>query len=77
MKITFVAELKQIWKMYSVWAFTAVGAFPDVYNGIASMGWADEIPSTAKWILRGLAGVGIFLRVVKQKVKANDSQSGS
>lgn len=67
MKLTFAEDAKRVWKLYSVWAFAAVGAFPDVYNGIASMGWADEIPSTAKWILRGLAGLGIFFRVLKQQ----------
>lgn len=65
----FVDEVRKVWKMWSAWVFIAVGAFPDVYNGIASMGWAEEIPATAKWVLRGLAGLGIFVRVMKQRAK--------
>lgn len=72
--MTLIDDVKNLWKLYSVWAFTAIGAFPDVYNGIASMGWADEIPPTAKWLLRGLAGFGIFLRVMKQR-KGDDNVS--
>lgn len=69
--MTFIEDIKQSWKLYSVWAYAAIGAFPDVYNGIASMGWADEIPATAKWLLRGLAGLGVFLRVMKQRSLRN------
>lgn len=67
----FVTEAKDLWKAYSVWVFAAIGAFPDAYNGIASMGWADEIPMTAKWILRSLAGLGLFLRFVNQRKREN------
>ena len=73
----FISDLRHAWKLYSVWAFAVIGAFPDVYNGIASMGWTDEIPGTAKWVVRGLASVGIFVRIMKQQGLYKDDKSGT
>jgi len=63
----FVADVSKWWKMWSVWIFGAVGVLPDAYNSIAAMGWLDELPTPAKWILRGLAATGIVFRLMRQK----------
>ena len=64
----FIHDLTSTWKLLSVWAFMVIGAMPDIYNGIASMGWADEVPDKFKWILRGMAASGVALRVINQRI---------
>lgn len=66
-KIELIANWKHAWKMTSVWVFIIVGAFPDIYNAVVAAGFHDELPPLAANCLRGMAIVGIGLRVIKQK----------
>ena len=72
-----IANWKKCWKMLSVQVFLVIGLFPDIYNGIASMGWLEELPDTAKWPLRLMAGAGVILRVVQQNNLNNKSSEGN
>lgn len=54
------------WKLLSVWAFALIGAMPDLYNGLAAIGWIDSIPEPAVWVIRIMAGAGIICRLVRQ-----------
>lgn len=63
----FVSDASKWWKMWSVWIFGAIGVFPDAYNTIAAMGWLNELPGPAKWIIRGMAAGGVVVRLMKQK----------
>lgn len=62
-----IADAGKFWKFGTTWVFVLIGAMPDIYNGIASMGWVDEVPDKFKWILRGMAASGIVIRVLKQR----------
>ena len=67
MKIRPITEWRQALKLASVWMCILIGAFPDIYNGIAAMGWLDELPLPAKWCIRALAAAGIVARLIKQE----------
>lgn len=74
-RIELIEQWKHAWKMTSVWVFIIVGAFPDIYNAVVAAGLHDQLPPVAANCLRGLAIVGIGLRVIKQKalgVKKDD-----
>lgn len=66
-----VDDWKDAWKKLSVWAFIVIGAMPDIYSGIQSLGWLDDkaVPQSFVWTIRVLAGVGIAVRLVKQQAK--------
>lgn len=66
-----VDEWKSFWKHISFYAFLIIGAAPDIYQGIAALGWLDDesIPPALKWSIRGLAAAGIVGRYVRQKAK--------
>jgi hypothetical protein len=57
----------QFYKMGSIWVLTFIGASPDIYNGLASMGWLDQVPPRFAWVIRILSGLGIAVRVLKQR----------
>ena len=65
-RIEMIAQWKHAWKFTSVWVFLVIGAFPDIYNAVIAAGLHDEIPESAKMYLRGLAVIGIALRLIKQ-----------
>ena len=65
-RIEIIAQWKHAWKLTSVWVFLVIGAFPDIYNAVIAAGLHDEIPESAKMYLRGLAVIGIALRLIKQ-----------
>lgn len=56
------------WKKLSVWAFALIGVSPEIYAGIAAMGWLDDqaVPQTFVWSLRSMAALGIVARHLRQ-----------
>lgn len=67
-----VDEWRQAWKLLSVWAFIVIGIAPDLYSGVAAMGWLNDasVPPAFVWTLRSLAVAGIAVRLIRQKPKA-------
>lgn len=63
-----VDEWRHAWKWLSTWVFVLIGISPDLYSGIVAMGWLDDpaLPPAFVWALRILAGLGIFVRLLKQ-----------
>lgn len=66
-----VDEWKSFWKHISFYAFVLIGAAPDIYQGIAALGWLQDenVPPAFVWTVRGLAVAGIVGRYVRQKAK--------
>lgn len=67
MSIKPIPEWRQALKLASVLVCLFIGAFPDIYNAVAAMGWLDELPAAAKWCIRLLAVIGIAARLIKQE----------
>jgi hypothetical protein len=66
-RIGLIEDAGKFYKLASFWAFVLIGAMPDIYNGIASLGWIDQVPPRFSWILRGLAAGGIAVRVLRRR----------
>jgi hypothetical protein len=69
--MTLIDDWQLAWKKLSVWAFALIGAAPDIYSGVQSLGWLEDkaVPPAFVWTIRILAGVGIAVRLVKQQAK--------
>ena len=67
-----IDDWKQAWKLHSVQVFAVVALLPDIYNGIAAMGWLDQLPGPAMWTMRALGAIGIAARVLKQRGRHED-----
>lgn len=67
-----VDDAGKAWKWLSMWAFIVIGAMPDIYAGLQGLGWLDDkaVPASFVWTIRGLAALGIAVRLVKQQAKA-------
>lgn len=78
-RVQLISHWKHSWKLTSVWVFLVIGAFPDIYNAVIAAGLHDSLSDPAKMWLRGLAVVGIALRLIKQNVVngAKDGQDSS
>jgi len=77
--VRLIDKWQEGWKLYSAWAWAFVLALPDLYNGMATMGWLDSMadtPNTLKWIIRGAAVVGLASRFISQtKPKPDDTDT--
>jgi hypothetical protein len=64
-----IPEWRNAWRMLSVWAFALIGAAPDIHSAIVAMGWLNDpgVPASFVWLVRGLAVLGIAVRLMKQK----------
>lgn len=67
MSIKPIPEWRQALELASVRVCLFIGAFPDIYNTVAAMGWLDELPAAAKWCIRVLAVICIAARLIKQE----------
>lgn len=67
LKLKLIDNWKKFYKMWSVWVFIIISIAPELHNGLASMGWLEQSNQTFLWVVRILAGVGIFSRLIKQK----------
>lgn len=66
MKIELIEDWRKAWRFATVQWSTFVLFIPDIYNGIAAMGWLDELPGSVKWLVRGIGAVGIIARVTRK-----------
>lgn len=59
-------------KQYSTWALAAILAAPELYQAASTLGMlSDEyMPAHLMWSIRGVAGVGLVLKFVKQQKPA-------
>lgn len=59
-------------KQYSTWALAVLLAAPDLYQAAATFGMlSDEaMPQQLMWAIRGVAGVGLVLKFIKQQKPA-------
>lgn len=66
-----VADWRKVWRMWSVWVLTLIGAAPDIHAAIVAMGWLDDegVPPSFVWTVRGLAVLGIVVRLTRQGPK--------
>lgn len=66
-----VEDWRKGWRMLSVWAFALIAAAPDIHSAIVAMGWLEDpnVPTSFVWGVRGLAVLGIVVRLMRQKVK--------
>lgn len=66
-----VDDVRDAWKWLSVWAFIILGAMPDIYAGVQSLGWLDDkaVPPSFVWTIRIGAALGLAVRLVKQQAK--------
>lgn len=67
MKVELIDGWRRAWKLASVWVFSLVALFPDIYDAIAAMNWMDELPDPAKWSIRALGALGVITRVLKSR----------
>lgn len=66
-RIGLIDDAHKFYKLASFWVFVFIGAMPSIYDGIAAMGWVDQVPPKFAWIIRGLASAGIVVRVLKKR----------
>lgn len=62
-----IENWRESWKMASMWVYMLILAMPDVYNAVAALEWADQLPEPAVWVIRTMAAIGVAARIVKQK----------
>lgn len=74
-RIGLIEDASKFYKLASFWAFLVIGAMPDIYNGIASLGWMDQVPERFTWILRGLVAGGIAVRVLRRRAACHDDET--
>jgi uncharacterized membrane protein len=67
MKLELIEGWRRAWKFASVQVFALVALLPDIYNGVAALGWMDELPEAAKWTIRTAGAVGVVARIVRKK----------
>lgn len=67
----FIPEALQAYKLLSTWAFAAIFAMPEAYQAAGSLGLltVDTIPPKFQWMVRCGGIVGLYLRLVRQRVK--------
>ncbi|KMM77069.1 hypothetical protein ACP93_02585 [Xanthomonas sp. NCPPB 1128] len=70
MKVELIEDWRRAWKLASVQVFAGIALLPDIYNGVAALGWMDELPGPAKWIIRSMGAAGVIARIVRQNSPA-------
>lgn len=69
-----IDDWKRCWSFASVQVLTLIVMLPDIYNGLAAMGWLEELPAPAKWAIRGMGALGIVARVMQRGGRDGDRQ---
>ncbi|WP_045769536.1 hypothetical protein [Xanthomonas albilineans] len=62
-----IDDWHRAYRLASVQVFAAIALLPDAYNGIAALGWLDELPGPAKWTIRAAGAIGVIARLVRQR----------
>lgn len=67
MGIRLIEDWRKAWKLHSVQVFAVILLFPDLYAGIAAMGWLEQAPAPFTWSVRALGAIGVVARVLSQR----------
>ncbi|PPV04646.1 hypothetical protein XBLMG947_4149 [Xanthomonas bromi] len=67
MSIQLIENWHRAWKFTSVQVCTGIVLLPDIYNSVAGLGWLEELPAPAKWVIRALGALGVVARIVQKK----------
>lgn len=59
-------------KHYSTWVFASLIAAPDLYQAAGSLGMLadDHMPASLVWGIRGVAGLGLVAKFIRQQKPA-------
>jgi hypothetical protein len=66
-RVGLIDDWAKLYKFASVQMLLLIGAMPSIYDGIAAMGWVDQVPTKFAWIIRIMASAGIVVRVLKKR----------
>ncbi|ADV27008.1 hypothetical protein Psesu_1158 [Pseudoxanthomonas suwonensis 11-1] len=63
-----VARFRDVLKQYSTWALALIVAGPDLYQAASSLGLLSDqqVPDALAWSIRGLAGLGLAVKFIRQ-----------
>lgn len=63
-----IARIRDVLKQYSTWFLALIVAGPDLYQAAASLGllYDQHVPETLAWGIRGLAGLGLAVKFIRQ-----------
>ncbi len=64
-----IQKISAVLKQYSTWALAVILAAPELYQMAAMAGMlTDEaMPQSLMWTIRGVAGVGLIAKFIKQQ----------
>lgn len=64
-----IQKISTVLKQYSTWALAVILAAPELYQMAAMAGMlTDEaMPQSLMWTIRGVAGVGLIAKFIKQQ----------
>lgn len=64
-----IQKISTVLKQYSTWALAVILAAPELYQMAAMAGMlTDEaMPQPLMWTIRGVAGVGLIAKFIKQQ----------
>ncbi|MCW0370279.1 hypothetical protein [Xanthomonas sacchari] len=67
-----IMPIRTTLKHYSTWAFATLIAAPDLYQAAGSLGMLadDHMPAALVWGIRGIAGLGLVAKFIKQQKPA-------
>ena len=67
-----IQKVSTVLKQYSTWALAVIVAAPELYQMAAMAGMlTDEaMPQALMWTIRGVAGVGLIAKFIKQQKPA-------
>ncbi len=64
-----IQKISTVLKQYSTWALAVIVAAPELYQMAAMAGMLtdSEMPQSLMWTIRGVAGVGLIAKFIKQQ----------
>lgn len=64
-----IQKISTVLKQYSTWALAVILAAPELYQMAAMAGMlTDEaMPQSLMWAIRGVAGIGLIAKFIKQQ----------
>lgn len=67
-----VQKVSTVLKQYSTWALATILAAPELYQMAAMAGMLtdESMPQALTWTIRGVAGVGLIAKFIKQQKPA-------
>lgn len=77
LEVVLIEDWRKAWKMYSVWFFALLMAFPELYNAAISSGLIAqaEVPPLFSKLVTLISFMGMASRLVGQKQKSIEELS--